>query len=147
MSSSYFWVLWVLHCVFKWLFNEFINLLPIWHNPSCFVKHLNIKISYWLQRMYSKFSTFTFFMSKKVCGGGVCVISKGNYFWCQNWSYLWSKHTITFWALSLKYSYSYSYSYFYSTTKHEIIQIKNHNLLCSLNPPNQSWLFWLVGPF
>ena len=24
---------------------------------------------------------------------------------------------------------------------------KNHNLLCSLDPPNQSWLFWLVGPF
>ena len=38
------------------------------------------------------------------------------------------------------------FSYFYSTTKHEIIQIKNHNLLCSLNPPNQTWLFWLVGP-
>ena len=33
------------------------------------------------------------------------------------------------------------FSYFYSTTKHEIIQIKNHNLLCSLDPPNQSWLF------
>ena len=32
-------------------------------------------------------------------------------------------------------------SYFYSTTKHEIIQIKNHNLLCSLDPPNQSRLF------
>ena len=32
-------------------------------------------------------------------------------------------------------------SYFYSTTKHEIIQITNHNLLCSLDPPNQSWLF------
>jgi len=30
---------------------------------------------------------------------------------------------------------------FYSTTKHEIIQIKNHNLLCSLDPPNQSRLF------
>ena len=25
--------------------------------------------------------------------------------------------------------------------KHEILQIKNHNLLCSLDPPNQSWLF------
>ena len=37
------------------------------------------------------------------------------------------------------------YSYFYSTTKHEIIQIKNHNLLCSLDPPNQSWLFWLLS--
>ena len=33
------------------------------------------------------------------------------------------------------------FSYFYSTTKHEIIQIKNHNLLCSLDPPNQSRLF------
>ena len=32
-------------------------------------------------------------------------------------------------------------SYFYSTTKNEIIQIKNHNLLCSLDPPNQSRLF------
>ena len=32
-------------------------------------------------------------------------------------------------------------SYFYSTTKHEIIQTKNYNLLCSLDPPNQSWLF------
>ena len=30
---------------------------------------------------------------------------------------------------------------FNSTTKHEIIQIKNHNLLCSLDPPNQSRLF------
>ena len=35
----------------------------------------------------------------------------------------------------------YIHSYFYSTTKHEIIQIKNHNLLSSLEPPNQSWLF------
>ena len=33
------------------------------------------------------------------------------------------------------------FSYFYSTTKHEIIQIKNHNFLCSLDPPNQSRLF------
>ena len=23
---------------------------------------------------------------------------------------------------------------------------KNHNLLCSLDPPSQSWLFWLVCP-
>ena len=30
---------------------------------------------------------------------------------------------------------------FYSTTKHEILQISNHNLLCSLDPPNQGWLF------
>ena len=22
---------------------------------------------------------------------------------------------------------------------------KNHNLLCSLDPPNQSWLFWLLS--
>ena len=29
----------------------------------------------------------------------------------------------------------------YSTTKHEIIQIKNNNLQCSLDPPNQSTLF------
>ena len=35
----------------------------------------------------------------------------------------------------------HSYSYFYSTTKQEIIQIINHNLLFSLDPPNQSWLF------
>ena len=33
------------------------------------------------------------------------------------------------------------YYYFYSATKHEIIQIKNHNLLCSLDPPNQSRMF------
>ena len=34
---------------------------------------------------------------------------------------------------------------FYSTTKHEIIHIKNHNLLCSLDPPNQSRFFnWLA---
>ena len=37
-------------------------------------------------------------------------------------------------------------SYMYSTTKHEILQISNHNLLCSLDPPNQGWLFWVVGP-
>ena len=36
-------------------------------------------------------------------------------------------------------------SYFYSTTKPEKIQIKkNHNLLCSLDPPNQSWVILLV---
>ena len=28
------------------------------------------------------------------------------------------------------------FSYFNSTTNHKIIQIKNHNLLCSLDPPN-----------
>ena len=32
-------------------------------------------------------------------------------------------------------------SYFYSTTKHEILQISIHNLLCSLDLPNQGWLF------
>jgi len=37
-------------------------------------------------------------------------------------------------------------SYFYSTTKHEILQISKHNLLCSLDPPNQSRLFRVVGP-
>jgi hypothetical protein len=42
--------------------------------------------------------------------------------------------------------YDYIHSYFYSTTKHEIIQIKNHNLLSSLDPPNQGRLFLLVGP-
>ena len=36
---------------------------------------------------------------------------------------------------------NYIFSYFYSTTKHEILQISNHNLLCSLDPPNQSRLF------
>ena len=30
---------------------------------------------------------------------------------------------------------------FYLTTKHEILQISNHNLLCSLDPPNQGRLF------
>jgi len=30
---------------------------------------------------------------------------------------------------------------FYSTTKHEILQICYHNLLRSLDPPNQGWLF------
>ena len=39
----------------------------------------------------------------------------------------------------------HSYSYIYSTTKHEILQISNHNLLCSLDPPNQGCLFWVVG--
>ena len=38
------------------------------------------------------------------------------------------------------------HSYIYSTTKHKILQISNHNLLCSLDPPNQGWLFWVVGP-
>ena len=37
-------------------------------------------------------------------------------------------------------------SYFYSTTNHDILKISNHNLLCSLDPPNQSKLFWVVGP-
>ena len=32
-------------------------------------------------------------------------------------------------------------SYFYSTTNHEILQISNHNLLCSLDPPNQGWFY------
>ena len=36
------------------------------------------------------------------------------------------------------------HSYIYSTTKHEILQISNHNLLCSLDPSNQSW-FVLSG--
>ena len=40
----------------------------------------------------------------------------------------------------------YILSYFYSTTKYEMLQIGNHNLLCSLDPPNQGWLFWVVGP-
>ena len=36
-------------------------------------------------------------------------------------------------------------SYIYSTTKHEILQISNQNLLrsSSLDPPNQGWLFWV----
>ena len=38
----------------------------------------------------------------------------------------------------------HSYSYFYSTTKQELIQIKNHNLLSSLDPPNQR-LVVLIG--
>ena len=38
------------------------------------------------------------------------------------------------------------HSYIYSTTKHDIWQISNHNLLYSLDPPNQGWLFWVVGP-
>ena len=33
------------------------------------------------------------------------------------------------------------HSYIYSTTKHEILQISNHNLRCSLDPPKQGWLF------
>ena len=35
---------------------------------------------------------------------------------------------------------------FYSTTKHEIIQINDLSLLCSMAPPNQSRLFKLVDP-
>ena len=34
---------------------------------------------------------------------------------------------------------------FNSTTKHEILQISNHNLLYNLDPPNQSKLFGVVG--
>ena len=49
-----------------------------------------------------------------------------------------------FWIYSWSIWFFFS-SYFYSTKKNEIIQIKNHNLLCSLDTPNQSWLFWLVG--
>ena len=41
--------------------------------------------------------------------------------------------------------HSHIHSYIYSTTKHEILQISNHNLLCSLDPPNQGWLFWVIG--
>ena len=41
---------------------------------------------------------------------------------------------------------SFIHLIFYSTTKHEILQISNHNLLCSLDPPNQDWLFLVVGP-
>ena len=33
------------------------------------------------------------------------------------------------------------HSYIYSTTKHEILQITNHNLQCRFDPPNQGWLF------
>ena len=32
------------------------------------------------------------------------------------------------------------------TTKHEILQLSNRNLLCSLDPPNQGRLFLVVGP-
>ena len=38
------------------------------------------------------------------------------------------------------------HSYIYSTTKHKILKISHHNLLCSLDPPNQGWLFRVVGP-
>ena len=38
------------------------------------------------------------------------------------------------------------HSYIYSTTKHEILQISNQNLLCSLDPSNQGRLFRVVGP-
>ena len=36
---------------------------------------------------------------------------------------------------------TYFHSYFYLTTKHEILQISNHSVLCSLDPLNQGWLF------
>ena len=37
------------------------------------------------------------------------------------------------------------HSYFYSTTKHEIIKIKNHNLLCSLDRLTKvGCINWLV---
>ena len=40
-----------------------------------------------------------------------------------------------------KNGFQFPISYFYLTTKQDIIQIINPNLLCSLDPPNQSWLF------
>ena len=50
-----------------------------------------------------------------------------------NWMYLTESRNIQ------------DFEKFCESTKHEIIQITNHNLLCSLDPSNQSWLFWLVG--
>ena len=44
-------------------------------------------------------------------------------------------------TINMHYAYISFHSYFYSTTKHKILQISNHNLLCSLDPPNQGWLF------
>ena len=41
---------------------------------------------------------------------------------------------------------TFIHSYFYSTTKHEILQLSNYNLPCSLDPTNQGRLFWVVGP-
>ena len=35
---------------------------------------------------------------------------------------------------------------FYSTTKHAILQISNHYLLCSLDPLNLGRLFKVIGP-
>ena len=47
----------------------------------------------------------------------------------------------------IKYTYSiHIFHIFYLTTKHEILQITNHSLLCSLDPPNQGRLVWVVGP-
>ena len=40
----------------------------------------------------------------------------------------------------------YFISYFYSTTKHEIIQIKNYNLLCSFEVNLLKILFHLYIP-
>ena len=42
--------------------------------------------------------------------------------------------------------HSFIHSYFYSPTKH-VIQISNHNLLCSLDPSKQGWLFSVVGAY
>ena len=39
--------------------------------------------------------------------------------------------------------YSFIHSYFYSTAKHKKLKIINHNVLCSLDPPNQGRLFWV----
>ena len=64
----------------------------------------------------------------------------------------WWKLSVTTFIINLLYknknvsSNKLIHSYFYSTRKHEIIQISDHNLPCSFDPPNQGLLFWLVGP-
>ena len=55
-------------------------------------------------------------------------------------------YTIYYFLEVAENKYFIFHSYFYSTTKHEILQISNYNLLCSLDPPNKGWLFWVVGP-
>ena len=59
----------------------------------------------------------------------------------QNWHICVLNHFVNH-----SFIHSFIHSYFCSPTKHEILQISNHNLICSLDPPNQNWLFWVVGP-
>ena len=61
-------------------------------------------------------------------------------------SWFWSTYLALSQTIICSFSSFIDILYFYLTTKHELLRLNNHNLLCCVDPPNQGRLFWLVGP-